>query len=217
MKLFSSVLCALLLSLGLVACGSGQGGVVAYVGGSEQEPLAAAADSPAEWGAVGDFSLTDQNGAQLTLADLSGEPFALAAIFTTCTGPCPAITLHMLELQKQLKDTGVRLVSVSVDPETDTPEVLAAYAKGFGADTSRWSFVTGEEQAIYEFLRDEFWIGAQREEELEEAIAGIQVSHAALIAVVDAEGNKRGWYDGTDQGVVELLAARLRFLDSEAK
>ena len=204
--------CALLLGLTILLLNLDRGPVQAV--GGQGESVAAAADSPAEWGAVPPFSLTDQSGAELSLEDLRGAPFALAAIFTTCSGPCPMITRHMWELQEALQDTDVRLISVSVDPETDTPEVLAAYAKSYAADSERWSFLTGVESEIFELLKGGLWLGVQRAE-LEQAVLGMQVSHAAKIVAVDAEGRKRGWYDGEDPGAMELLQARLRFLDQE--
>lgn len=206
--------CALLLGLSLLLLNLDRGPVQAL--GGQGESLAPAAASPAEWGPVPAFSLTDQTGAALSLEDLRGAPFALAAIFSTCSGPCPMITRHMWELQQALQDTGVRLISVSVDPETDTPEVLAAYAKSYAADTQRWSFLTGAEFEIFELLKGGLWLGVERAE-VEQAVLGMQVSHAAKIVAVDAQGRKRGWYDGEDPQAMQLLEARLRFLDEERK
>ncbi len=212
MALLARGAAALFMGLGCVLA-SCSDGVVKNVGG-DSGSVAAQPESPAEWGPVPEFELTDQDGQDFGLADLRGAPFVLAAIFTTCSGPCPGITIGMLGLQEALQDTDVRLVSISVDPEEDTPEVLKAYAKSYGAKLDNWSFLTGDETEIYSLLKQGLWLGVERAE-LEQAVLGLQVSHAALLVAVDARGRRRGWYDGQDPKAMELLLERLRFLAQE--
>jgi protein SCO1/2 len=96
-----------------------------------------------------DFSLTDQNGKVLRLSDLKGKVLLVSFIFTTCNGTCPATTHRMAQLQQEFKNRGffmndrVRLLSISLDPARDTPEVLRGYMRLYDLDASSWSFVTG--------------------------------------------------------------------------
>jgi len=180
--------------------------------GSSGVTLAVAATGAENFGPVPDFVLTDQSGARFSLADLRGVPFVAAAIFTTCAGPCPKITGNMRRLQDELAGSSVRLVSISVDPEYDTPEVLREYSERWGADASRWSFLTGDKKVIFDLVKQGFWLAAQDDPDAER---GFQVTHKTLIVAVDRNGERRGWYDGTDPAAVELLIERMRYLARE--
>jgi len=166
-----------------------------------------------EFGQVPPFRLTDQFGASVSAADFAGAPWALAAIFTRCSGPCPQITEGMVRVQAALPEgSRARLVSLSVDPAYDTPAILAAYGDTHGADHERWSFLTGDELTIYQLLQSGFSMGVDR---APEEVEGMQVTHETRVAAVDSRGRIRGWYPvRTDEGV-ERLAARLRFLEAE--
>src|SRR4051812_45634429 len=96
-------------------------------------------------GIVPDFTLMKQDKTSLSLKDMKGKIWVADMIFTNCEGTCPMLTAAMANLQQSLikKNTGVQLVSISVDPNNDTPEVLTDYAKHYGADTRTWSFLTG--------------------------------------------------------------------------
>ncbi len=204
-----------LLALGLGAClvaGCGEDGPVARAGGGVS--VAADAEDPIVFADVPDFGLTSQLGEPVTRESLLGRPYAVAAVFTTCVGPCPRISSEMKRLQAELKGTDALLVSISVDPEADSPEVLRKYAEGFGADPERWLFLTGEEELVYELVREGFKIGVARAGE-EEVRVGFQVTHGTQIAAVDKRGRIRGWYDSqTDEGVGRLKE-RMRFLATE--
>lgn len=173
-----------------------------------------AAGDPVEFGPLPAFELVSQGGEPVTLESLRGQPFVVAAIFTTCYGPCPRITSNMRALQDELEGTDVRLVSISVDPETDTPEVLRAYAESHGADPERWLFLTGAEAEIYGLLRDGLWLGVDRAAP-DEAVIGMQVTHATKLVAIDRQGRRRGWYDGEDPEQLRRLRARLEFLAVE--
>ncbi|MCE9519645.1 MAG: SCO family protein, partial [Verrucomicrobia bacterium] len=100
-------------------------------------------------GTVPDFQFTTQDGSMLSKADLLGKVWVVDFFFTRCPGPCPVMSSRMAEISKELKKArDVRLVSVSIDPENDTPSVLSAYAKRLNADPSRWSFLTGPKKEI---------------------------------------------------------------------
>src|SRR5213592_2048856 len=95
------------------------------------------------YGTVPSFQFTNQNGQPFGSAQLAGKIWIADFIYTTCPGPCPMISSRMSELQKPLGKTDVHLVSFSVDPEKDTPDVLHRYAEKLQAAPGRWDFLTG--------------------------------------------------------------------------
>jgi protein SCO1/2 len=209
MRTFRMAAVALLVTSGpvLSGCFDSQAG---------QAPTAASPDATdvIDFGPLPAFELTSQEGEPVSLETLRGRPFVVAAIFTTCYGPCPRITANMRALQDELSETDIRLVSISVDPETDTPEVLRAYADSCGADPERWLFLTGDEAQIYPLLRDGLWLGVDRAAP-DEAVIGMQVTHATKLVAVDRQGRRRGWYEGDNPGELDRLRKRMEFLASE--
>src|SRR5882762_1931461 len=111
------------------------------------------------YGAVPGFQLTNQNGQPFGSAQLSGKIWIADFIFTACPGPCPMISSRMSELQKPLGKTDVHLVSFSVDPKKDTPEVLRGYAEKLHAQPQRWDFLTGPKATIYDLSKNGFKLG----------------------------------------------------------
>lgn len=175
----------------------------------------AAAEDAVAFGELADFRLVDQDGRAVTRADLLGRPFALACIFTTCTGPCPALGATMARLQRELGDTDVRLVSLSVDPEIDTPEVLAEYARGLGAEPERWTFLTGAGDEIDRLVVKSFYLPLARGAPSAETPLGIHVTHSTELVAVDRAGRIRGYYGVREPAGAAALLARLRFLAEE--
>ena len=107
------------------------------------------------------FSLTSDKNTPLDNASLAGKVWIADFIFTSCAGPCPAMTRSMAAVAKKLElYPEVAFVSVSVDPETDTPEVLSRYGEKFGANPERWHFLTGTPEAIQELAVKGFMIGS---------------------------------------------------------
>jgi len=147
------------------------------------------------------FALVDQRGRALSLSDLRGKVLAISFVFTTCSDSCPVVTAKMAEIQRRLgTDFGrrVRFVSISVDPLTDTPERLRAYAAKFGADVPGWSFLTGKPAQIDDVVR-RFGAHARRAE-------NGSVDHLTLTSLVDAQGRLRVQYLGYRFQVDEMLA-----------
>src|SRR4029450_13407074 len=102
------------------------------------------------------FALTSQDGTRVSLADLRGKVVAVTFIYTSCIDTCPVLTALMAHVQDKLgQDFGERVafVSITVDPERDTPEVLERYADTFGADLKGWAFLTGDPAAIRDMMR----------------------------------------------------------------
>jgi protein SCO1/2 len=151
---------------------------------------------------VPEFRLTDQNGQPFGSAELKGKIWISSFIFTSCPGPCPIISSRMAEMQKPLEKTDVHFVSFSVDPENDTPEVLRDYAARLRADTTRWSFLTGRTDAIYDVTRSGFKLAVQGASE-----ENPQPIHATRAVLVDRGGVIRGYYDMlAAETVTKLLA-----------
>ena len=190
-------------ALVLVALLSATCGPASEAGSAARATYDVSPDDPWRGPELAEFALVDQNGDRFTRADLLGGPAVLDFVFTTCTGPCPAMGAGMAELQRALEASddapqaeagSVRLVSISVDPERDTPEVLASYAEALGADPERWRFLTGDETEIVA-LASSVYLRPVRAPE-GEARLGEQVTHATKFVVVGPDGYVRGFYDG---------------------
>lgn len=111
-------------------------------------------------GVVPDFVLVERRGQPLARTDLLGKVWVVDFIFTQCVAECPLLSAYMAQLQGAFAaEDDLRLVSISVDPEHDTPEILSQYAERFGAHTQRWLFLTGEKELIYRLAREGFHLG----------------------------------------------------------
>lgn len=158
-----------------------------------------------------DFALTERTGETLRLTDLTGKVWVADFFYTTCPGPCPMMSSRLSDVQKALGDeTGVRLVSISVDPEKDTPDVLKQYAEKFKAN-ERWYFLTGQKDAIYGLARDAFKLPVA-----EAPVEGGLITHSTRLVLVDKTGTVRGFYEGADEaGVKDLIRDIRRLLDEK--
>ncbi len=159
-------------------------------------------------GAIPPFVLTDQNGQPFGTQQLQGKIWIADFVYTTCPGPCPMISSRMSETQKPLRDTDVKLVSFTVDPETDTPAVLRGYADKLGAQPGRWEFLTGDKATIYHLSRDGFKLAAG-------SAADGQPVHSTRMILVDRAGKIRGYYDATEADAVTRLLADTTHLRHE--
>lgn len=144
----------------------------------------------------------------LDASALRGRPWVADFVFTSCGGPCPLLSANMARLQRRLP-AEVRLVSFTVDPETDTAEVLASYAARFGAVPGRWLFVRLEPGPLYQLLNAGFRLPVYIDPG---AAPANRSMHTTKFVLVDAEGVVRGYYDGLSEaglGALERDAARL--------
>jgi len=117
-----------------------------FAAGAPPEPAVSANPNLSVIGRAPDFALRDTEGRTVRLSEYRGRVVLLAFVFTSCPGVCPLITRQMSALQAGLKEAGVfgrraNMLSVTVDPETDTSKVLAEYAQKFGADSAGWRFL----------------------------------------------------------------------------
>jgi len=153
-------------------------------GTSREAPLPKIAPAP-------DFALTSQDGAPVKLADFHGRVVAVTFIFTTCTATCPVLTPMMSFVQDRLGSDfaeKIAFVSITVDPEHDTPEVLKDYAQAFGANLAGWAFLTGAPAAIRD-VTHRYGVFASRN------VDG-NVDHTFLTSIVDRRGILRVQYLG---------------------
>ena len=142
-------------------------------------------------GPAPEFSLTSQDGGELKLADLRGKVVAVTFIFTRCIDTCPVLTPMMSFVQDRLgSDFGARIVfvSITVDPERDTPEVLKEYGEAFGADFAGWYFLTGSPSTIADVVRRYGVFAAKAENG--------NVEHTFLTSIIDRRGVLRVQYLG---------------------
>jgi protein SCO1/2/putative membrane protein len=166
----------------------------------------AGCSAPADdFGPVPAFTLTERNGQTITRADFQGKVCIVGCVFTRCTGACPQITGVMARLQHELRDQpDVLLVSLSVDPDHDTPAVLRDYADRQGAKPDRWLFLTGPKADVYELIEKGFRLKVL-ERQGAERTPGNEVDHSNRLVLVDRQGRQRGYFDATDSQKVEEL------------
>lgn len=167
-------------------------------------------------GEVPAFMLVDQTGASFSREAMleQDKVWVIGFVFTRCATTCPAVSRAMLDFQDQLERSKladrVELLSVSVDPEHDTPEVLADYAEQIGAD---WRFVTGSEAEIQHFVVDGFKLAVGESKQTEPGV--IDIAHSTKLALVDRWGNVRGYYATDPDGLAELYHRTLRVIRLE--
>jgi protein SCO1/2 len=154
--------------------------------------------------AVGPFRLTERSGKAVTDADLAGRAWVASFIFTHCPLSCPRITSTLKGVQGKLAGTGVQIASISVDPERDTPEVLARYADRFDADPARWWFLTGDPAEI-DRLVGQFKLTRAKAAPEEVAAGAEEFTHSDRLALVGPGNRLIGLYDSTDPAEVSKL------------
>ncbi len=159
-------------------------------------------------GIVPEFSLTERSGRSVQNTDLLGDFWIASFIFTRCATSCPMTTAELARLQADLPEE-VRLVSFSVDPGHDSPEVLTDYADKAGADLDRWLFLTGDKSEMYRYIREGFHLAV---EENSGANPGWQVTHSPRFALVDPKGRIRGFYTSSDPEDLKRLRQDVRRL-----
>ena len=144
-------------------------------------------------GPVADFTLTNQDGAVTTLADLSNHVWVADIIFTRCTGPCPIMTGQMKSLQDALPpDSQAKLVTLTTDPDYDSPTILTRYGKRFGADFHRWTFLTGTKAQIGALAGGSLKLSAVPVAAAQQKNPADLFIHSTIFVVVDKQARLRG-------------------------
>ncbi len=149
---------------------------------------------------VPEFDLIERSGQPLRRADLAGKVWVADFFYSTCPGPCPMLSSRLSEIHKAIgHEPDVRLLSISVDPEKDTPEVLRAYADNFQA-SDRWLFATGDKAHIYALARQGFKVPL-----MDAPAEGGLITHSTRLILVDQTGTVRGFYEGVEESSVGAL------------
>ncbi len=153
------------------------------------------------FGVAPPFSLIAEDSSVFTNNRLMGKVTIADFIFTTCAGACPFMSSQMAELQKNLMDEPkVQLLSISVDPETDTPPVLAEYGKQYGAVRGKWIFLTGDKGQIFRLAREGFHLAVNAD-----TGEGGGILHSQKFVLIDDRSAIRGYYDSEDSLAMSSL------------
>jgi len=185
-----------------------------YFGNKEVINAVAGADVPDTlYHAVPDFSFTNQFGENTTMEDFEGDIMVVDFFFTTCPTICPIMTKQMARLQWMLEDAAyddVSFLSHTVNPNNDTPEILLAYGQEEGADFEKWTFVTGDQEEIFEQGFQGYLLSTQ-----EDSGAPGGFLHSSMFVLVDRDRHIRGFYDGTSSKEVDDLVTDIKMLKKE--
>jgi len=147
-------------------------------------------------GQIQNFELIDSNGNAFTLSNLRGKIWIADFFFTACSGICPVISKNMASLNRSFEMLDdVALVSISVNPEMDTPQVLKEYSSQYNANTQKWHFLTGKRTMIKELAVNSFKLGSIED----------PIFHSSYFSLVDRNGYVRGYYDGTQKEGINKL------------
>ena len=174
---------------------------------------------PEAVGAVPAFAVLNQDGDAFTREQLLAEDktWVVGFVFTRCPTTCPAVSRAMLHFQEQIADSKleghVELITITVDPEYDSPEVLAAYAEKIGADLSNWRFLTADKSMIESLVVGGFKLAVGEREEVEPGV--FDIAHSTKLALVDRFGDVRGYYSIDPDGLNELYHRTLRVMRIE--
>ncbi len=159
------------------------------------------------YGSLPDFTLTERDGSTLTRPDLLGRVHVVDFVFTRCPDSCPRMGGELQTLYRAFAGSdAVRLVSVTVDPEHDTPEVLRDYAQRLGVTDRRWLFLTGPLPAVQELSERGFLLGAR----------DLPGGHSTRLVLLDRAARIRGYYDAFDPLARKVLKSHIRELVRES-
>jgi protein SCO1/2 len=157
-------------------------------------------------GSVPQFHLTDQNGHPFDSSNtLKSTIWVADFIFTNCPGPCPRMSSQMKQMQTYLSSTGIKLLSFTVDPANDTPQVLFEYGRHFDARSGTWYFLTGPKPVLQGLSKDAFKLG-----DVDDSL-----EHSTRFVLVDRKGRIRGYYLSSDAHIVDQLVADAKALLKE--
>jgi cytochrome oxidase Cu insertion factor (SCO1/SenC/PrrC family) len=193
--------------------------VVAVATGAALSILGCQAEPPLDtFGQAPDFQLTDQTGSQFSSAALAGHVTLLDFVYTHCTDACPLLSATFQETQRKLATDNllgsrVMLVSLSVDPQHDTPPILAEYGQQFKADATAWKMLTGDFDQVYDVVTG-FKVATRPPRPAIEAPApgGTELTHSTRIVLIDPQLQVRAYLDGQDATADDLIKAARRLI-----
>ncbi|MTI30544.1 SCO family protein [Xanthovirga aplysinae] len=160
---------------------------------------------------IPNFSFEDQNGKKVDQSSLEDYITVVDFFFTACPDICPIMSNQMSRVQNTFSDNqNIQLLSLTVDPEHDTQEVLKTYAEQFYANPGQWHFLTGAKKDIYQLARCGFVLPV-----VDGDGGDGDFIHSNKLVLVDKERRIRGYYDGTDQKDVDRLVVEINILLKE--
>lgn len=152
------------------------------------------------------FVCTDQNGKTITEKDVTGKVMVASFFYTTCEGYCPTTTKHLATVQRSLNDSiDFKILSFSLNPDTDSTAKLRSYADMYQADDAVWHFLRGDQDEIYA-------VGEQGFMTIVKGADGSFEGHSDRFTLVDRQGNIRGFYRGTDSLQLKALIQDINYL-----
>lgn len=152
------------------------------------------------------FQAVDHNGKPFTANDMKGKLWLVDLIFTRCNNVCPPMTANMAKIQQELKAQGVeiKIISFSVDPEYDTPQVLTQFAKKYHADLSNWYFVTGYSFEEINKITETAFKSNLTKSKGPTAEVPVMINHPSRFYLIDQNGKVRKFYDGLNPEPKEI-------------
>lgn len=166
-------------------------------------------------GQVGDFTLTNQDGQLTTLADLTNRVWVADIIFTRCAGECPRMTAQMKSVEEKLPaDSDARLVSLTTDPDHDSPVILKRYGGRFGADFRRWTFLTGTKAEIAQLAAGGLKLSAVPIPAQDQKNPVDLFIHTSIFVLVDKHAQLRGIFETGGDDVDWTNTVEPQLLDS---
>jgi len=164
---------------------------------------------------VGNFSFQNQNNQTITEQNVKGKIYVAEYFFTTCKSICPIMNVQMQRIQKAIiGNQNVKILSFTVDPETDTMEEMKRYATSHKAINGQWHFLTGKKADLYNLARKSFFVLKPAEAQ-NLGDAGSDFIHTNNFVLVDGQGRIRGYYDGTSEKEVSTLIKDIERLEAE--
>lgn len=155
-----------------------------------------------DYGQIGDFALTNQNGQVVSLANLRGHVWVADIIFSRCSGPCLKMSRQMQELQQALpSDRQAKLVTLTTDPDYDTPAILKTYSERFGANPNEWLFLTGSKKQIADLAIGSLKLTAIEKQPADRQSVNDLFIHSTIFVIADKRGHLRGVFETTGDGV----------------
>lgn len=164
---------------------------------------------------IGEFSFVNQYNEKVTAEDVKGKIWIAEYFFTTCTNICIDMNQNMIHVQNAFKnDENVKILSFTVNPEVDTPEILKKYAEEHYALKNQWHFLTGEKDSLYSFARKSIFV-LKPAEAANLGDAGSDFIHTNNFVLIDKVGRIRGYYDGTNMEAVHQLIEDIKLLKED--
>ena len=150
------------------------------------------------------FELPERRGGTVTREAFEGKVSVVGFIFTRCASTCPRVSKSMMEQRKKMKDAGVQFVSLSVDPEYDTPAILTKYADFYGAqDDAGWLWLTGDRAKVYDLIQNGFEQAVGEDEKIKDP--GLRIYHTNNLMLVGPDATVRGKYNALIPGEMAKL------------